>query len=413
MSKEQLISVRDAATKAGVTEETIRKYIQDGQLRASKKNFLLWDEWFITKSDLARLLKEKAGRSGVKDTGKLGVLTAGNGTAVKEKSDSATAYAKPAGPVAGESICNAPAVASAASESPMGSVPMGEKADLQTTVLEKEQIDAPPSSAGLSTETLLGDSFSSASYADEFPALEDAVAAESVVGAAGGYSSKDNLYDSPTPAQQLQRSLVALVPTSKGEQDPSTGAPWPNEYRERAKTVAEEFLAPLLSRLEVQAAMLEEKDKIIAEQSAQLKLLPDFQRRVTESEEKLLEKEKEVGQLRSTLEWEKKSALFKICAWQTKHIQVEEKVREVEDELTRLRLEKEFELRRAKTEQEEELILLQQIKKHHETELQIMQAKREFQELEFQQIQTQLFKIHDELNQVRNRSWWKRLLNRY
>src|ERR1700709_2339399 len=110
-------------------------------------------------------------------------------------------------------------------------------------------------------------------------------------------------------------NALALMPMTSDDTAHEGNEAW-SDYRSKAKTVAEEFLAPLLQRLEIQANMLREKDTLIAEQAKQLRLIPDFQSQIDKSERLVADKEKEAAQLRQNLTWERKKALIKISAWQ-------------------------------------------------------------------------------------------------
>lgn len=65
--------------------------------------------------------------------------------------------------------------------------------------------------------------------------------------------------------------------------------------------LVQELLGPLLSRVEQQAVQLSEKDKIIVEQSRQLRLIPDFQKQAREREQDAKLKEFEAEALKKQL----------------------------------------------------------------------------------------------------------------
>src|SRR5271170_450292 len=80
-----------------------------------------------------------------------------------------------------------------------------------------------------------------------------------------------------TPTLSSTTITSLLEPDSKDGESPSK-KPWQNDYRQRVKTIAEELVRPLLERLEMQAILLEEKERFIAEQSTYLRLIPDFKK---------------------------------------------------------------------------------------------------------------------------------------
>ena len=55
MQEQQLVSIKDAATTSGISEETIRTYIRSGKITGEKKNYVFWDEWFVSQNDLAKI----------------------------------------------------------------------------------------------------------------------------------------------------------------------------------------------------------------------------------------------------------------------------------------------------------------------------------------------------------------------
>jgi len=73
----------------------------------------------------------------------------------------------------------------------------------------------------------------------------------------------------------------------EGSMDSGTSGGMPEAFR----AMVQECVRPLVERLEVQALALSEKDKIIEEQSRQLRLLPDFEKLQRETELKTYESE--------------------------------------------------------------------------------------------------------------------------
>jgi hypothetical protein len=178
MSKQEMLSLRDAANQAGLSESAIKKQIRNGHIKGEKRNYLLWDEWYVSADDIDRLRVQRK--------------------------------------MAGKSLVSATAIAA---------------------LLEPE---------------------------------------------------------------------IVLADVPKIEGDSPEDAAWLTKYRHSVKAVAEEFFRPLLERLEVQAMLLEEKDRLIEEQAIKLRLLPDLEKRAQEQKLIFAEKEKEALALKESLEAEEK-----------------------------------------------------------------------------------------------------------
>jgi hypothetical protein len=161
------------------------------------------------------------------------------------------------------------------------------------------------------------------------------------------------------PAATSTALASLLTPDSKdGEEGSAAKSAWINDYRRTVKTIAEEFLRPLLERLELQSILLEEKDRLIQEQAAQLRLLPDFKKQAEADRIVAEEKEKKARELQDKLD------------------ESERKTREAEVQLT---------------ESEQELATL-----------------RSQKETELNELRAELGELHMELTKLRN-PWWKKM----
>jgi hypothetical protein len=161
------------------------------------------------------------------------------------------------------------------------------------------------------------------------------------------------------PAASSTALAQLLTPESEdGEESAAAKSAWINDYRRTVKAIAEEFLRPLLERLEVQSILLEEKDHLIKEQAAQLRLLPDFRKQAEAGQAVAQEKEREARELQEKLDVS------------------EQKSRESEVQLT---------------ETEQQLAVL-----------------RSQKETELNELRAELGELHMELTKLRN-PWWKKL----
>lgn len=99
-------------------------------------------------------------------------------------------------------------------------------------------------------------------------------------------------------------------------------APQENEQRfsNEFQTIVEQCVRPLVEEVKAQALALAEKDRIIEEQSRQLRLLPDFQRQA-EEERQRAEEERKAAELRA----------LEIEALNKQVIAIEEQKRELEE----------------------------------------------------------------------------------
>jgi len=95
-----------------------------------------------------------------------------------------------------------------------------------------------------------------------------------------GDVSTEALDFSPSEAETIDAEEVSF---DGPEEDEPTS--WRQVEMERLELMAEKFMKPLAEKLEAQAMALREKDLIIEDQSRQLKLLPDLERRAREAEE--------------------------------------------------------------------------------------------------------------------------------
>ena len=290
MPKEKLISVREASFKSGIAEETILKQLKLGRIRGEKKNYLLWDEWFVTLKEVSKLKNtQSASQTIVPSVKQEGESTQEGGTTT------------------------ATLVAETVSEDELQAAIVNHNVEVAQELAE--EIDR---------------AFGPNTFAEAFASHEQALLEPNSSPLEG--SAEIAVIEKEAYADSQQN----------GDADKSPEA-W-KEYRQRAKTVAEEFLAPLLARLEMQANLLHEKDVIIAEQSAQLRLLPDFQRQTEESMLLAQAKEKETFELRQSLMWERKKALIKLSSWQMKHLRAQKQMKEAAEELAAIQGERETEV---------------------------------------------------------------------
>lgn len=305
MPKDKLMSIRDAALKTGVAEESILKQVKNGAIRGEKKSYFLWDEWFVSTKELDKIRK--------------------NGK-------STTAVAEKEAPVEVDKIVSS---ATATLEA-IHSAVSGGGTDTPATVAANhvaitrelaEEIDR---------------AFDDNALTKEFTTLAKAVRDETQ---SESPAETTQIHIEPATNGSTTSSEEPEVETLEPALPPAAARPevW-TEYRKRAKTVAEEFIAPLLQRLEFQANLLHEKDLIIEEQAAQLRLLPDYQRETEEWAHYAQEKERETFELRQSLTWERKKALIKLSSWQMKHIRVQKQIKDTTEELVALQTQKETEV---------------------------------------------------------------------
>jgi chromosome segregation ATPase len=133
----------------------------------------------------------------------------------------------------------------------------------------------------------------------------------------------------PTLSNSTLSSL--LGPDVKA--DAGAAPSWQNDYRQRVKIIAEELVRPLLERLEAQAVLLEQKERLLAEQGAYLRRLPDFKKQAESQRMLLEEKDQAVDALKQRLQ----------TAEEREH-QSEVQLNEVEQELAIVRSQKEEEV---------------------------------------------------------------------
>lgn len=187
---------------------------------------------------------------------------------------------------------------------------------------------------------------------------------------------------------------------------------WYEDQREKMKVLAEEVMKPLLEKLETQTKILYEKDRLIEDQSRQLKLLPDL--------EKQAEAERQAANLRA-LEIEalkKQIEALKDQVEQKVDPAVEEKLKseklEKEQELIRLG-EKLRVLEKQQQERSSELIAkIESFEKNLVPELQSLLEtekaahKADLQTFEKERIAFEAAKLKiAELEQITERPWWK------
>lgn len=233
--------------------------------------------------------------------------------------------------------------------------------------------------------------------------------------------------DIPADAEIVDAEAESFAPPDDEdiEEPREESADWRSAEVARLEIIAEKLMKPLAERIEAQAMALAEKDRIIEEQSRQLKLLPDFQKKA--------EEERKEAELKS-LEVE---ALNKqIAALQE---QIETKVApEVEERLEAEKAAKEEELVRLKSELEEERVKkqtelaelqeklnafeeyrklaedaqrkvdeLQQIVEERSRNEELSRTAQEEKEAETAAIKEQLQQLSQQLEKVQ-RPWWKK-----
>ena len=358
MQKQELISIKDAATSTGVSEEAIRKHIRSGKISGEKKNYIFWDEWFVTQKDLAKIrdsveVKDVAQPSQTEPgsqeremhaaemAGVAMFAGADNGIKSKfnyswmphmsnknetEKVRAANDTSLPQSLAAEIERAFAPNTVNSA----FGARAYLEHADQSTGISTADDLDSPEKNDFGQPNSAI-----KFSTARQMGRRRKAAEAER---AAAQVAAQSAATESGAGAEAFTSKTTGKTATAA-----PTVAPW-NDYRTIAKTVAEEFLAPLLYRLEVQATQLHEKDILIAEQAAQLRLLPDFQRQSEEARRLAEKKQQEALQLRQNYSWERKKALIKISAWQMKHVKIERQLASVEQQVTEIQDQKESEV---------------------------------------------------------------------
>jgi hypothetical protein len=359
MAKQHLISLRDASSRTGLAEEVIQKQIASGAIGGEKKSFFLWDEWFVQRSDLEKMkqlankkqlendfysLEERENAENEKNTKNNSKISVPKHVA-EEIERAFTPNTLPS------NFKNSFAEATQASQATEEAVVQARAADnifpqeIPTSpdspraVYPRGQMTAEPEFNSLTKTSYLGAERSEFPLSSEPSAPISNIAAMSISAPISNTSPVDTI-DSSYPEADAIASPNSVLETDKATADEEA---W-TEYRSRAKSVAEEFLAPLIRRLELQASLLHEKDLLIAEQAAQLRLLPDFQRKTEDSVRLAKEKEKEATELRQKMTWERQKSLIKLSAWQMKHLQVQRKIRDTEDELALLQDQKETEV---------------------------------------------------------------------
>lgn len=147
----------------------------------------------------------------------------------------------------------------------------------------------------------------------------------------------------PTDAEIVDAETQSFAPPDDEEiEEPvEQASDWRRDEMTRLEIIAEKLMKPLAEKLEAQAMALREKDMIIEEQSRQLKLLPDLEKRA--------EEERKASELRA-LETE---ALKKQITALQEQIQ-QAPAEDVEKELQREKQEKESELAKLRQELEQE-----------------------------------------------------------
>ena|SRR5579883_2725477 len=185
----------------------------------------------------------------------------------------------------------------------------------------------------------------------------------------------------PTEAEIVDAETQSFAPSDDEDiEEPIEQAPdWRRDEMTRLEIIAEKLMKPLAEKLEAQAMALREKDMIIEDQSRQLKLLPDLEKRA--------EEERKQSELRA-LESE---ALKKQIAALQEQIQ-QAPAADVEKELQREKEEKESELARLRDELEQE-------RKQKENEIKSLEEKLASVE-EYKKVADEAQRKVDELQRI-------------
>jgi hypothetical protein len=346
MQKQQLISIKNAATSTGISEETIRKYIRSGQITGEKKNYIFWDEWFVPHKDLAKIQEAESlkivqgtlieagsvsNAPALASANLVGVgVTAATDNGIKSNVNYSWMPDTSHKFDGNNKLDISNKLDSGSSRTQGTSLPASLAAEIEKAFAPNTANEAFGARAYLEhsdEQTIDNDHIDGETEEDTFE--QESRISKFSVGRSSGRRKRTEHYERQTEEQTTQQQEIqpqSIQPHSTQQ------APW-NDYRAIAKTVAEEFLAPLLSRLESQAALLHERDQLIAEQAAQLRLLPDFQRQSEEARNLAEQKQQEALLLKQSLSWERKKALIKISAWQMKHVKVERQLKSVEQQV--------------------------------------------------------------------------------
>ncbi|MBX9571399.1 MAG: hypothetical protein K2X77_21060 [Candidatus Obscuribacterales bacterium] len=199
---------------------------------------------------------------------------------------------------------------------------------------------------------------------------------------------------------------------------PGEPANWRQIEMERLELLAEKLVKPLTERLEAQAIALREQEKIIDDQSRQLRLLPDLQKQA-ENERKAAEEERQAAELR---ELEAEALRKQISAIQEKDQMEIERLNKIEKEIIpelqhqleqeRLQTEEKLAasqrqleiLAREKREVEESKGRIEELKRQSQEELERLKEEKEAQ---VTAVREQLRTLSATVEQL-NRPWWKK-----
>lgn len=117
---------------------------------------------------------------------------------------------------------------------------------------------------------------------------------------------------------------------------------WIGMTREKMKLLAEEIVKPLMERIESQTEVISEQKRLISDQERQLRLLPDL--------EKQAEEERKAAELK---ELEAEALRKQVAAMQAIQTKAEESQLLAEEEIQRLKAEKEAEAKALEEENEQ------------------------------------------------------------
>lgn len=103
---------------------------------------------------------------------------------------------------------------------------------------------------------------------------------------------------SPTPEINFEPDDVVVEAESVDSSSDTNGREEPRNFAPDFQAIVEQCVRPLVEEVKAQTLALAEKDRIIEEQSRQLRLLPDLEKRAAE-ERALADEERKAAQLRA------------------------------------------------------------------------------------------------------------------
>lgn len=239
---------------------------------------------------------------------------------------------------------------------------------------------------------------------------------------AGSQPASQELNFQPVDAEAIEAEDVTTYEEPTTEERAASGRPVELEHLE---IIAEKLMKPLAERIEAQAMALAEKDRIIEEQSRQLKLLPDLQKKAEEERKDAELKSLEVEALNKQIAALQEQIELKVSPEVEVRLEAEKATKE--EELVRLKSELEEERVKKQTELaelQEKLNAFEEYRKLAEDaqrkvdELQMVIEERrrneelsktaqEEKEAETAAIKEQLQQLSQQLEKVQ-RPWWKK-----